>query len=111
MHELSVCRQIMQTVGQFVDDVRQIDRINIAVGELAAIDTASLAFWFPVVAGENEAKDAKLVIEHVAALADCQHCHHRFPLKKRLSACPNCQQYGYQLLSGEELSIKTIEVK
>ena len=110
MHEFTLCQQIIHQVESSIDGSNQVQTVNLVIGSIAAIDLSSLQFWFPVAAKETRLANADLHVEMVPARACCLECNHHFALEQRLKACPYCQSYRYQLLSGDELQIKNVEV-
>jgi hydrogenase nickel incorporation protein HypA/HybF len=111
MHEFSICQQIIKLVkNELSDDVR-VKNINLSIGQLTALDTESLIFWFPIAAQNSQMANASINIKVIDAKAECKICSASFVLEHRLFACPYCQAYDYQLLSGEELTINNVELE
>lgn len=110
MHEFSLCQQIIKQVEVAIEDKKKIVSVSLSIGDLAAIDVDSLQFWFPVASKSTRLASANLMIEKKTAWAKCLSCCQRFALIQRLSGCPACQSFQYQLLSGNEMLIKHVEV-
>lgn len=110
MHEFSICQQIIKQVEQAVEEGDEVTQIQLLIGELTAVDTQALTFWFEIAAKNTCAAKARLTIELVPATAKCLQCYAEFALSQRLSRCGTCNSYRYQLLSGDELKLKQLEV-
>lgn len=111
MHELTLCRNIVDIAVSNVSGNRKIKKINLEVGKLALIDKQALLFSFDLVAQKTLAADATLSIIEIESKARCNVCHCVFALLQRYDACPRCNGHSLSILLGEELRIKSMEVE
>lgn len=112
MHELSLCQAIIIEVNRHLQERPEANvvSIHLSIGALVAVDLDALQFCFPIAAKDTPMSTAELVITTLAAKAHCQQCKSTFVLPSRLSPCPQCQKYHYQLLSGEEFLLEKVQV-
>ena len=112
MHEMSLCESI---VGMLQDEARvrgfaHVREVRLEIGELASVEVEALRFGFDIVARGSVADGARLRIERVPGLAWCMPCGERVPLARRGDACPVCGSYQLQVLAGDEMRVRELEV-
>ena len=66
--------------------------------------------WNWAVKKETVLKDAKVIIEILPAVTHCENCLQNYPTVQYGKTCPHCGSGETYLLTGNELSIKQIEV-
>jgi hydrogenase nickel incorporation protein HypA/HybF len=111
MHELSMAESL---IGILVDEARNhgivsIKKVKLQVGELAAVVPDSLTFCFELVSRDTIAEGAVLEIENVPIVAHCDRCDLTFKIQDSVFQCPRCEEPVFELLSGRELSVTSIE--
>jgi len=113
MHELSLCRSIIKSVEQYLEDQKDVDitSINIAIGVFSCVDESALKFNFMVLCKNTRFDSVKLQCEEVSALAECQDCKNQYQPDSLFSECRTCQSLNTKLIRGNELKITSIEVK
>ena len=112
MHEMSLCESILQILQ---DEARakgfqRVREVCLEIGELASVEPEALRFGFDVVMRGSLADGARLRIERVPGLAWCMPCGARVLLARRGDACPACGSYQLQVLAGDEMRVKELEV-
>lgn len=112
MHELTLCRTIIEIVKQEANrrTIQRIHKIYLEIGQLMAVEKSALVFCFNVVAKNTIAENARLEIVEIVAKAHCHDCNQITELSQRFSSCQYCRGFNYTLLTGEELKIKAMEV-
>ncbi|HET8707649.1 MAG TPA: hydrogenase maturation nickel metallochaperone HypA [Pseudomonadales bacterium] len=113
MHELSLCENILailQTQAQ-QQGFAKVRRIWLEIGELACVEPAALRFSFTAVAEGSLAEGATLEIIPVAARARCTQCLQETSVQQRFTACPLCGELTLQLIGGDEMRVKEVEVE
>ncbi|MCF6765678.1 hydrogenase maturation nickel metallochaperone HypA [Thiotrichales bacterium 19S3-7] len=112
MHEFSICQSIIQIVSnQLETESPKVEKIILTIGQLAAIDTESLKFWFPVAARNTKVDSAELDISISKGRAKCQTCKQKFDLEKLYQACTFCHSYDREVLSGMEMLVNKIQLQ
>lgn len=112
MHELSLCKSILEIVTKMVveNSYSKIKKIEIEVGTLTAIDQSAMCFNFEVIARKTKAENAELHFILIDAKAFCDLCQLEVTIKQYYDSCPYCSQHRLKIISGEELRVKSMEV-
>lgn len=112
MHELSLCRNLLDIINAYAQGkpVKGITKITLEVGQLAAVDESALRFGFEMSAKGTLAENAVLDIIMVEGQALCNACHQHVKLRHYYDACQNCGQFSLTVTQGEELRIQSMEV-
>ena len=113
MHELSLCMAIIKTLQQGAGEhsYSRVKGVRLEIGPFAAVDAQALRFAFEVASGDTLAADAWLEIISTPAIARCSNCGKEVEIAQRFDPCPHCMTYTLELLSGDELLIKDLEVE
>jgi len=111
MHELSLARDLLATVEKTLgsSDARVI-RIDLNVGSATGIVSESLRFAFDALARGTRAEGAELSILATSARCRCATCGIIFEFDGMIGNCPACGRLGGQLLSGNEMVVRSMEV-
>ena len=112
MHEKSISESI---IGIIEEEARRqhyarVKKVRLEIGPLAGVETEALRFTFEVVTKGTLAEDAVLEIIPMEAQAWCLPCERVVPIRQRYDACPDCGGHQLQVMAGEELRIKDLEV-
>ena len=112
MHELSICRRIIQLIEekQIEYPISAVSKVVIELGELGWVSSNSLLFSFEIVAKNTIANGAKLAIISIPGEGFCSACNQKQSLHHRYQECVNCGEYGLQITSGDQVRVKSIEV-
>lgn len=116
MHETGVCRHIVDTVERYALEghAKRVTKVNLELGEVHDIVPEILAGAFEWMCCSTVAEGCELVIECVPFTVRCRCCGKVYRLDYLDEAtwgCPACGQRDYQLHTGREFSIKSIEVE
>jgi hydrogenase nickel incorporation protein HypA/HybF len=111
MHELSLARDVMGAIERKLDRSNaRVVRVNVSVGSAAGIVPESLRFAFRAVCEGTRADGAELSVTIIAARSRCTDCGIVFEFDGLIGRCPGCGRLGGELLSGNEMILRTIEV-
>ncbi|MGO9450409.1 MAG: hydrogenase maturation nickel metallochaperone HypA [Candidatus Binataceae bacterium] len=111
MHELSLARDLVDAIERNLGaDAARVIRVDISVGAAAGIVSESLRFAFRVLAEGTRAHGAVLEIVTVSARSRCGNCGILFEFDGMIGRCPACGRLGGELLSGDEMILRAIEV-
>jgi len=113
MHEMSLCEGVIQLIEQQASD-QQFNKVNtvwLEIGALAGVEIEAMYFSFDAIAKGTIADAAKLKIIHVQGHAECPACKHQAQVSTRYELCTECGHYPLDILSGEEMRIKELEVQ
>lgn len=111
MHELSLCRALVEQVSRLAIQhrARGISRIRLAVGPLAGVEIALLRAAFPHGCRDTFAAGAVLEIEQTALRARCEACNAISDVDLNQLRCRECGDWRTQLVSGDELLLQDVE--
>lgn len=113
MHEMSLSKRILEIVEEQYarQKFERIKIIYIELGELMAVDKQALLFSFTIIAKGSIAEEAKLQFIDIPGEAWCEGCHKAIQVKRYISQCETCGVFSSNIICGNELHIKTMEVE
>ena len=112
MHEIGIVRQLLRTVTDFAAEqgVTEICEVVVDCGELSLVIPEYLQELYPVVVKGSILENAKLTIQMIPGLAECEDCDEIFNVVEHKGYCPNCGSFNKTVLSGKDFSIREIRV-
>jgi hydrogenase nickel incorporation protein HypA/HybF len=108
MHELSITQGVIEGVCDAVPEGRVI-RVTLEIGRLSGVVPDSVRFCFDLCAQGTRLEGAALEIVEVPGRARCESCRAELDVEELVAICP-CGNPFLQVLRGQELRIKTVEV-
>jgi hydrogenase nickel incorporation protein HypA/HybF len=112
MHELSLARDLLSTIeSRLHSNNVQVVRIDLEIGSALGIVADSLRFAFEAIATGSKAEGAELSIEQIDARSRCAGCGTLFEFDSLIGACPRCGRLGGEFLSGNQMVLRSIEVR
>lgn len=113
MHELSLCKNILEIVKDHVIGRKgaRVKKIYLDVGQLSCVDHHALRFGFSVVAKGTVAEQAELAIKEIEGRAVCDGCQSTMLIKNYYDSCINCGSFSLTVIQGEELQVKSMEIE
>jgi hydrogenase nickel incorporation protein HypA/HybF len=111
LHELSIAESLLEIVVEEAraNGLERIRKISLRIGEFAAVVPESLNFCFELVSRDTIASGAVLEIESIPVTARCDKCDLSFDVRDQVFLCPRCGDPVFELISGRELSVSSIE--
>jgi hydrogenase nickel incorporation protein HypA/HybF len=110
MHELAISEAIVTGVCEQVGDVK-VSRVVLEIGRLAAVVPDAVRFCFDLSAHGTAVEGAELEIIEIPGMAHCRECAADVELEDSLVApCQRCGAWNLDIVSGQELRIKYVEV-
>lgn len=110
MHELAIAHGIVATCEQSAGG-RKVVEVVLRIGTLSGVVPEAVEFCFDACAKGTLLEGTRLVIERVEAKARCSRCRAEFPVQAYFDPCPLCGALGNEILAGEELRVREIEVE
>jgi hydrogenase nickel incorporation protein HypA/HybF len=112
LHELGITQSIVEIAERTAKEQQAVKilSVTVEVGSLSGVVAEALEFCFEACSNGTMLEGAQLLIETVPARARCRNCAREFPLDELLACCPDCDGAASDLLSGEELRIKEMEI-
>jgi hydrogenase nickel incorporation protein HypA/HybF len=109
VHELGLAQEIVDVVSETVGTDR-VARVVLEVGALALVLPDALRFCFDLATADTPLEGAELEIVETPGRARCRDCGGDVALTRPFGRCA-CGSSDLDWLSGEELRIKTVEVR
>ncbi len=113
MHEMSLCESVIQIIEQSAKEqgFEHVKTVWLEIGQLSGIEIEAMRFGFDAVTRNSIAEGAKLEIIESPGEAWCMQCEKRVQVKQRFDQCPDCGSYQLQVVGGDEMRIKELEVE
>ncbi|MEH1777746.1 MAG: hydrogenase maturation nickel metallochaperone HypA [Nostoc sp.] len=109
MHELGITQNIVAIVTENAKGAK-VQRVLLEIGKLSAIMPDAIRFCFDICTQGTILAGAKLEIVEIPGLAKCRQCGTEISVDKPFGIC-NCGSVQLDLIAGEELKIKEIEIE
>ncbi len=112
MHEVALAASLVDLVGEEARaaGARRVTRIGLDIGALSHVDPHALRFAFEAAAAGTQAEGAALDIAEPAGRAWCMDCEREVEIAARGEPCPDCGRSRLLVRSGEEMSLREMEV-
>ncbi len=112
MHEMAVTRSVLDIAIRHAQqaDASRITQIKLVIGEMTGIVDDSLQFYFDFLSQDTMAKGASLVFDRRPAVYRCRECETTFHPEGLDWTCPACDALAFEVVSGREFRIESIEV-
>ncbi|GFO53639.1 putative hydrogenase nickel incorporation protein HypA [Geomonas sp. Red276] len=110
MHEMSITQSIVEICEENAGG-RRVLAVCLEIGELSNIVPESVEFCFEACTKGTLLDGAKLEIDRIPGRARCHQCDADFPVAAYYDPCPSCGGYQVEVVSGEELRVKELEVE
>lgn len=112
MHELSIVTGIIELSEKVLSENKgnDIQEIELEIGKLSGVDYHAFEFAWETAKKDTILEKAKKTILKTEAKALCLDCKHKFTIDNIYDACPKCQQYFTQILSGKELKVLSLTI-
>lgn len=109
MHELGITQNIVAIVAENAQQAK-VKRVLLEIGKLSAIMPSAIRFCFDICSQGTVLAGAALEINEIPGLAKCRQCGAEVPLETLFGKC-QCGSVQLDLIAGEELKIKEIEIE
>lgn len=109
MHELGITQNIVAIVSEYAQE-QKVLRVLLEIGKLSAIMPDAIRFCFDICSQGTILEGAKLEILEIPGLLCCRQCHQEILIDKPVGIC-KCGSKELDLIAGEELKIKEIEIE
>lgn len=108
MHELAITQSVVDAVAERLGDAK-ITRVLLEIGRLSGVAADSVRFCFHLVAEGTPLAGARLEIVEPPGRGRCRRCNRETEMTDLLAACL-CGSVDLELLSGQQLLVKEVEV-
>lgn len=110
MHEMSITQGVVEICESNAAG-RRVTSVVLEIGELSNIIPEAMEFCFEACTRDTQLDGATLVIERIPGRGRCNDCGAEFHIKAYYENCPSCGGYKVDVLAGEELRVKELEVE
>ena len=112
MHEMSLAEGILQIIEDTAraNAAARVRSVLLEIGVLSHVEESALRFCFDAVTRGTLAEGARVDVFATPGRAWCMPCAASVPLARLGDACPRCGSYQLQVMHGEEMKVKEIEV-
>lgn len=113
MHELSLCRAILDIINEHIagKQCKRVKKITIEIGQLAAVNESALRFGFEAITKGTVAEQADLDIITLQGEAICELCQKKVTLQHYYDPCKTCGHFSLKITQGEEMRVKSLEIE
>lgn len=109
MHEYAIATDIVRTIkDNYSEEFEFLTTINISIGKFSGIVADSLDFGIETVLKEDGLENINIEISESKAEVVCE-CKFKYELRDMFDICPQCGSIKREMLSGDEVTIDTIE--
>lgn len=112
MHELSIAQNIIEIVTNTFakSNAQQINEIELEIGEFSGVELDALEFALETSLESTQFKNAEFFITTRQGRGNCNNCKSEFEMKTLYDTCPDCNSFDIDIVQGQELRVKSINV-
>lgn len=112
MHEFSIAVNIVELATEYAENENAeiVREIEIEVGELSGVVKDALEFCMEAAVKDSILEGARIKISNIKGVGRCRDCGNEFELEDLYSPCPACSSPAPELISGNELKVKSLLV-
>jgi hydrogenase nickel incorporation protein HypA/HybF len=112
MHEMALTENLVDLIE---DEGRKqgfarVSVIRLEIGALGHVDPEAIRFCFDAVARGAIMEGARLEIIAVPGEGWCFDCGKKVAMFERFGPCPECGRHHVQVIAGQEMRVKELEV-
>jgi len=113
MHEMSLCESVLQVIEQQAEaqQFRRVTAVWLEIGALSGVEPEAMRFCFDVVMQGSLADGARLEIMDAPGEAWCLPCAQNVAVRQLYDQCPHCGSHQLQIVGGDQMRIKELEVE
>ncbi|MFA6122085.1 MAG: hydrogenase maturation nickel metallochaperone HypA [Sideroxydans sp.] len=112
MHEMSLA----ESVREIIEDAsrqqhfQRVKTVWLEVGKLSCVEQDAMRFCFESVMKDTIADGATLEIVETEGKGRCPRCGNEMQITTLYEACDKCGSYGLQVIAGDAMRVKELEV-
>lgn len=110
MHEFSLAQNIIEIVEETAraNRVKKISEVVLEIGTLSGVELPALDMALESLVPGSILEGTEIKKDIIKAVAICKHCGKKYTPDDYLSLCPECGNYGAEILKGKELKVRSI---
>lgn len=112
MHEMSLAESVLQIIqdASRTQHFTRVKTVWLEIGRLSCVEQEAMRFCFDTVLKDSIAEGARLEIIETAGQGRCAQCGCETQITTLYEACPQCGGYGMQVIAGDAMRVKELEV-
>jgi hydrogenase nickel incorporation protein HypA/HybF len=113
MHEMSLTEGVVEILSEEArkQGFSRVKTVWLEIGILSGVEPEAMEFCFDAATRGTLAEGAKLEIIRTPGQGWCLDCAKKVALNERFGACPECGLYHVQMVAGDEMRVKELEVE
>lgn len=113
MHEMAITTSMLDLVLAEATKAgaSKVVAVNVVIGEMSGVVDRFIQTNFDLMSRGTPAEGAALSFRNVPKQARCRKCAHVFHPANICWACPECQSAEFEIITGNELYVESIEVE
>jgi hydrogenase nickel incorporation protein HypA/HybF len=112
MHEVAITQSIIDICEKTArhQGAIAVRAVTVEIGELSGVVPEAVEFCFEACSRGTLLEGATLAIRRIPGRGRCNACGEEFPMDSQTFTCPACGEFAPRRISGEELSVKEMEI-
>lgn len=113
MHEFSLACNILEIAEENVarQKASRVTELTLEIGSLAGVELQALKTAMETIQEKTILDGSMINYIIISAKAVCPLCNFSFNPAESFSPCPQCNNFGIQIISGKELIVKSMIVE
>ena len=113
MHEMSIALSIIDIVTDNASkaEAKSVSEVELDIGELSGIELEALIFAFDTAKVGTLLEKCKTIVNRIKPIAKCATCSHEFNVNNVWTSCPVCSDTKLDIIAGQEMRIKSINIE
>ncbi len=112
MHELSIAQSIVELA---INEMKKanatlISEMELEIGQLAGVEYQAFQFALDSFSQQPELRTTKYIIHKPEGKAICANCKTVYETSSIITQCPECDEFGGEIIQGRELRLRSIIV-
>lgn len=111
MHEMGIAQAVLShaLTAAEANGISRIAKLHLKVGAFSGVVEDALRFSFEVASQGTKAEGASLDVDNIPLTVRCQDCGRESGIQPFLFQCPVCGNRRVDILTGQELTLDSIE--
>ncbi len=93
------------------EGAEKVTAVELVAGRLSGVEAEALKFCFSAAVRGTLMEDAELTVDVPPSEGLCEDCGKRFPVDFHYARCSVCGSFRVTIVSGQELSIRSITLE
>lgn len=113
MHELAICQSLLAQAEAVArqKNADRVTRITLQIGPLSGVIPSLLERTFMIARLGTMAEEADLATEQIPPQIQCRGCGKESVVPMNKLTCPSCGDFHIDLIRGDELILKSMELE